>query len=349
MTQQQQQSAQQFSLVQWSGTQVKKQIVPLLPKGEEDWPSFAVALQSALTKDDTYGKGTLRMAIADNPEAALLAMVRCVRLGLSLDPAKEHFALIPYKTVVQGQIQYRGYLHMISESGLVEDAGSDVIYRQEYSKDVPLVDRATGLVLHQPHHMERGSYSDKDIIGAYAWVKLTTRPRIVSAILDRARIERLRSFGIGDTPAWRDHYVAMCKAKAWKTLGKDPSIPMQRRQALEELGDPDLEVMPRPNPVPVRTPPAQTTVVEEAPARAVANPDWDAAQEENFKQRQEDPLPSPEQMAADLRKQVRALQDEKGLSMNRLLAKVKTATGQDLAIDQLTAEQCEKVLAELRK
>lgn len=335
------QKAEKFTIPNWMSTAVQRQVVPMLPRGQAEWADFVIAFESALTKDDTFGRGSLRLAIQKNPKAALLALTRCARLGLSLHPAHEHFYLIPRGGVVNGEIGYRGYLHLIDG---VEDGGADVIYKAEYSREKPLVDGPSGAILHIPHYLERGSYDDKDIVGAYAWVKLVGRPKIVHAILDRARIDKLRGMGQGG-PAWSQHFAAMCLAKAWKALGKNPTIPMQQRHR-DTIGELDREEEAATAPLP-QTP--RITVVDEPPP-ASANPEWDAAQQEQFAQLDEDPLPDAETELKNLRQQVNVLVTEKRLNAAGLATVLKAACGpKPPDLDKLSAEQCERVLKELRE
>lgn len=230
------QAAQQWSLAQYVEQSIRPNIEPLLPAVRGAWQSFQVALRSALMKTPK-----LQAAFKENPQAGVLALVKCARLGLSLDPAHEHFALVPYKNEIQGSIMVRGWIHLARSSGALEQLHADVIYRQEYDKSKPLRDMMTGFVNHVPHDLERETYKDEDIVGAYAWVKLKGQDRLVSIVLTRAEIEKRRKKGHYDTPAWREWYARMCMVKTINALFRSGLVPLTREieQAAREE-DPEV-------------------------------------------------------------------------------------------------------------
>lgn len=230
------QAAKEWSLAQYVETSIRPSIEPLLPRQRGAWQSFQVALRSALIKTPK-----LAAAFRDNPAQGVLAIVKSARLGLSLDPAHEHFALVPYKGEIQGNIMVRGWIHMARQSGALEQMHADVIYRQEYDKSKALRDMMTGVVNHVPHDLERDNYKDEDIVGAYAWVKLKGQDRLVSVVLTRAEIEKRRKKGHYNTPAWREWYPRMCIVKTINALFRSGMVPLTKQ--IEEAVIEEEEVL----------------------------------------------------------------------------------------------------------
>lgn len=235
--QKQSQAVQQWNLGQYVEQSIRPNIEPLLPKTRGAWQSFQVALRSALMKTPK-----LAAAFQANPVQGVLAIVKAARLGLSLDPAHEHFALVPYKTEIQGNIMVRGWIHMARQSGTLEQMHADVIYRQEYDKTKALRDMMTGVVNHVPHDLERDTYKDEDIVGAYAWVKLKGQDRLVSIVLTRAEIEKRRKKGYYNTPAWNEWYARMCIVKTINALFRSGMVPLTK-QIEEAVRDEEAEVL----------------------------------------------------------------------------------------------------------
>ena len=212
-----------FDMALWVDRSVKASVAALLPRGDEDWKGWAVALRAACLKNDKLGP-----AIANNPGAALLALIKCARLGMSPDPALQHFALIPYGGVVDGQAMYRGWMHVVMQTGKVEWMHADVIYKQEVPKTA-LLDPVTQKVNHEPQTFERDNWKDDDIVGAYCMVKLVGRERLETKVMSIGEIRKRRAKG-ANGPAWREWFKEMCIVKPIKALCSSGRLPLTKDQ-----------------------------------------------------------------------------------------------------------------------
>jgi recombinational DNA repair protein RecT len=337
----------QTEVANWLKTRVMGQVVPLLPKGQDEWPAFEVALRAAVLRDQTSGTGKLQEAIAQNPNAALLALVKCAQLRLSLNPAEQHYALVPYAGVVQGQVMYRGYQYLFQLSGMCEGMGADVVYKREHDQSVPLKDPITGRITHVPRAFERDEYPDEDIIGAYAWARVKGRSTVNSKVLGRSNIEKRRAMNRGAGPSWKAWYPQMCMAKAWQALFTSGELPLSPELMLLVRDDTQVEEMIQANQVPSRVMPVQVQVDV---GQARTDPDWDAGQQAEFDSKVVDPLPSPEDALKAKRAAVMALANERKLSGAGLLTVIKAAIGKSVLPDGLeTIEQCDEVMKRIRE
>lgn len=330
----------------WLQTRVMQQVVPLLPNRERDWPAFEVALRAAVIRDTEFGEGKLQDAIGYNPNAALLGVVKCARLGLSLNPADEHFCMVPYSRVVEGQVMYRGWLHLLNQSGQCEGLNADVVYKREVDQTRPLVDPVTGMVNHVPHAFERDDYPDGDMVGVYAWCKVKGRPRIVSVTLGASKIAKLRALNKGKAPAWNAHPQAMWKAKALKALCRSGMVPLkpQLLADLKELEDDGLL------PATVQTPPLgrPSGIVVTVGPSASDNPDWGVDDQVGFDEHDKNPMPSAEDELAIQRKAILALQKQKKVTDAGLALVCKKVVGEAVTLEQLSLESLAQVAEVLR-
>lgn len=286
----------------------KQQIVPLLPRGQEQWPAFAVALNAAVIKNPK-----LRTAIGSNPDSAILALVKCARLGLSLNPADEHFDLIPYlgrDPKVEGQVRGRGLQYLMMNSGRCDWIHYDVIYRQELDSGV-LVDPISQRVNHVADVLQRDDWKDSDIVGAYAMAQIKGQLRYATVVLSRKEIDKRRAMGMGTTnpdSPWVKHFPAMCCQKALKALGRSGKVPLAKEVAHEFNEE---EESATPAEVVRQIPPTEVT-----PQWADAL-DWevDSAARYLFKCREKDPMPGDQQVYDEHIEALKLLCEERGVEM----------------------------------
>ena len=315
-----------FSIQTWAQSRIQAQVVPLLPDGQSGWPKFEVALRSAVLREPK-----LADAIANNPQAAMLSVIKCAQLGLSLNPADEHYCLIPYKGVAQGQVMVRGWLHLMRQSGEVRDIEADVVYRQEMPEDSRSLRRPDGGVAHEPHVFERDSYSDSDIVGAYASVRLKDSDRWKTVFIGRDRIEKLRKMGAGNTPSWKDHYARMCVVKALKALARSGQVPLSPKAQLASADDEE----------------ATGVTYEAAPAASHARPpagrskmlpdEWDAGAKHRFTEIDKNPMPTDEESDDIEREALVRVMAELGTSAAQLDDVVRRLFKRSIEIQEMTA------------
>lgn len=335
---------QGFQMVQWIDRQVMPSIVPLLPNKEHDWPAFQVALRAAVLKSrQAYEAGQskthLMKVLQDNPDSGpqslLLSMIKCAQLGMSLNPAMQHFALIPYGGVVEGQAMYRGYLHLALSSGKVRRIEAEVVYAAEKPPPgVPFVDPVTGRVNHTPDPFGRDEWKDTDIVGAYAFAEVLGDPRPVVRVLSRKDIEKRRAKGQGNSPAYRDWYREMCLAKVTKALLTSGRVPLQPDQ-LRQLQAEEEEVV-----VPVAATVLPTApAAPPRPAPPPADPLFAAADKE--------PFPSEEELCGRLRGAIETEVLARDLPAEKLAALVAKALGKPGDVAKLGSADLQVVLAAL--
>jgi recombinational DNA repair protein RecT len=313
---------------------VQVQVCALMPEGEKGWPAFEVALRSALLANPKLKEG-----IANAPDSALLSVVKCARLGLSLNPADEHFALIPYagkNPSVQGQVMVRGWLHLMHQSGRLDFLDADLIFQPEVRSPMRL---PNGAVNHEPDWLNRDDFTDDQIVGAYAHAKLKGQERYVAAFLSIKEIEKRRKMGQGETPAWREHYHRMCVVKVLKALARSGLIPLSPVARIVAADEDDEEM------------PAAPTVIQAAPqpVQRMHPAYWDAGQKEQFESLNKDPMPTDEDATEMALGALRALIDQKDATPQDLELVTKHLFKKVVAVDDMTKEQAAKTADYLRK
>jgi len=287
-------SGKPWSLTSYVATTVKSNVMSLLPGGEADWPAFEVALRAAvLAKPAKDGKPGLADAIARNPESALVGIVKCAQIGLSLNPIHEHFDLVPRAGVVHGEVRAKGWQHLAMASGAIEFIIHDVVYKQEYNANVPFFDPITRMPNHVAAEFERDNWKDDDVIGAYCCVKLKGQDRLVSKALSRGQINKRRAMAQTDN-VWKTWFKEMCIAKADKHAFKSPDIPKTPAMAEALRGD-DEDDITAPALTPTRAP-----LLAAAPTPIHSSPPRKTGGQVMFDARSDEPLPTDEQHRQDL-------------------------------------------------
>lgn len=335
-------SGQPWSLQTYVRDQVMPNVVALLPNGEADWPMFEIALRAAvLAKPRSDGRPGLADAIAKNPESALVGMVKCARLGLSLNPVDEHFDLIPRAGVVHGEVRAKGWEHLALASGAIEFIQHDVVYRQELDRSKPFLDPVTQMPTHVADSFGRDDWKDADVIGAYCAIKLKGHDRLVTHVMSRGEINKRRAMAQTDK-VWGAWFREMCIAKVDKRAFKDPRIPKTAAMAealrMEEDDDKPAPIAPLSS--------APTPIRGSAPKKTGGQLMWDA--------RNEEPLPTDEKHREDLLKAIdtecvaQSITDEtlQGLAIS-LLALDPNACAEDATIENLSSEDLNKLLDKL--
>lgn len=339
------QRVSKFELGEYVRLTLAPSIQELLPNRDADWPGWMVAIRAAVLKDRK-----LMAALEANPTGMLLQAIKCATLGLSPNPALEHFAFVPFKDQIQGLVMWRGWQHLMMESGRVEYIRCDVIYRTELPADQILRDRQTDEVLHYPNDLERGDYKDEHIVGAYASAKLKDSPRFVSVFLSRTQIEKRRKMG-SNGPAWRDHYPAMCMAKAMQALARTGRVPLQKRIAeivakelVEEAAPAKmLPATPPPRREITVSPPVATQL---PPGAAVAAESRSPADQQLWEETDNDPLPSDEDLVERLRNAIvtQAVHDDVGDDELTMLMSEECGRHVDAVEGIKTIEEAKRIL-----
>lgn len=201
----------------------RARFAPILANSEVGLEPFLLGVRSALLSNDK-----LMVAARDNPQSLVTALNQAAQLGLSPEPKLQHFSLVPFKGEITPIVGYRGYMWLAELSGVVEDIGSMVVYRDEFERlredGLRIIDRKTGeLNLDEEDRIlaadEGGvNTSDGQIVAAVAWCRIKGVDRQKSILLTREQIEKRRQCGQGNTPAWRNWYAEQCKKTALRAL-----------------------------------------------------------------------------------------------------------------------------------
>jgi len=267
----------------------KPVILPLLP-ASTDWGSFETAIRAQL-----MAVPALADAFAKNPNSGLLALIKCARLGLDLNPAKQHYCLIPYGGVIEGQAMYKGWQELVMSSGNVEWIQSDVVYKAEVNQGVPFFDPITQKPNHVPHDFERDDYKDDDIVGAYCSIKVIGQERLVSRLLTRGDINKRRAVSKApNSPGWTKWFKEMCLAKVLKATCSSGRVPLTKQLQLAVRLDDQDEEPGTPVPTPVKPLPTAPTRLQAPPPPAQTGGEF------MFDARKKEPLPTDDAHRQDL-------------------------------------------------
>ncbi len=149
------------------------------------------------------------------------AVYDAAKLGLDVDPRTGEFWLIPRKNrdrggilECTGMIGYKGFITLGKRSGVVSHVETQVVYRDEVSRELVRIDLAKGEIKHDWSFTEEISRKDEEIVGAYcvAWLPGVDRPVIEP--LTRDQIEKRRRVSAAATKPgrpWHDWYPEMCR------------------------------------------------------------------------------------------------------------------------------------------
>lgn len=145
------------------------------------------------------------------PESIFLAAYDAATLGLPVNKLGLAW-LVPYSGKAQLQIGYRGYIHLVTQSGYVLDINSDTIHENDHFR---YASGSKPFIEHYPLLTNRGS-----IIGVYALAKLSNGlDKFV--VMNKEQIDHVRSKSraSGSSP-WQTDYAEMAKKTAIKRLCK---------------------------------------------------------------------------------------------------------------------------------
>lgn len=175
------------------------------------------------------------------------SIMEAAQLGLELDRSLGHAYLVPYKTKIKGPnnqeswiylaqliVGYRGYIHMLMESGRFRR----VLAHEVYDGDVFDMDLSKETILHRPC---RPSERKGGILGCYSVMRYADAPELYS--LDwmwTEEIEAIRKRSkAADEGPWVTDWVEMAKKTVIRRHSKtsDASPKIVRVAAAEEARD----------------------------------------------------------------------------------------------------------------
>lgn len=145
------------------------------------------------------------------PESIFFAAYDAATLGLPVNKLGLAW-LVPYSGKAQLQIGYRGYIHLVTQSGYVLDITSDTIHENDHFR---YANGSRPFIEHYPPLANRGN-----IIGVYALAKLASGiDKFI--VMNEKQIDHVRSKSraSGNSP-WQTDYAEMAKKTAIKRLCK---------------------------------------------------------------------------------------------------------------------------------
>lgn len=136
-------------------------------------------------------------------------------LDLDIDPRGLAY-LVPYKGEANFQIGYQGLIELAYRSGKVKAIAAHCIYESEKAS-VKIIRVNGGFTVEHPFSFEPPTGK---VIAAYATAEIEGLPP-QTCVLRISEIERLRKCSkCPNSPAWANHYEAMCKKTVVRQLAK---------------------------------------------------------------------------------------------------------------------------------
>lgn len=178
---------------------------------------FAAALGKQMPVEKLAA--TVALIVARNPKlpecgiaSIVLAAFTGATLGLSSDPVRGEFYIVPFKDKDTGRlvatpvIGYKGKIKLGFRGGLQQVFACEVCENDDFKQVWGL----NPSVIHDVTKYPRGK-----IIGAYAvaWMKDNPRPSFAYMTVDEIESIRQRAPS-ANSPAWRNHYGEQCKKTA---------------------------------------------------------------------------------------------------------------------------------------
>lgn len=271
---------------------------------------FMVALRAAAIFDPQIND-----CVRDDPGSVMSAVIQCAQLGLRPGRTFGHFALIPRRSrngmTLTGQIEWRGYVHMLRMHNDIEELRAEVVWKGEKFKR----DKVTQEITHETAENELEAdigRTEKDLVGAYCLVRIRGKKNPVSRVLSRRQIEHYR--------AKSDSFRAWQRDSSKKTPWIDDPEPMWRKTAIRRVAESgEIDIAGG----------VDLSALQEAPEEIRQTEA--VVVETDYERRQREPFPSAEQRRAELAETVLAL----------------GAADQE-AIDAMETAQLEELMAELR-
>lgn len=148
----------------------------------------------------------------ENPRSVQMAMINVASTGLTLNPANGYAYLVPRDRAIHLDISYKGLIKIATDTGSIEWARADVVYESDsFTYHGPA---AIPVHVADPFKKDRG-----EIIGVYCIAK-THSGDILTEVMDRAEIDKIRSKSMAKSGPWFEWFVQMCKKAVIKRASK---------------------------------------------------------------------------------------------------------------------------------
>lgn len=183
------------------------------------------------------------MLLQCTPESVIGSVIQAAQLGLELDHVLGQGYLIPYKNThtdpasweCQFQPGYRGYVQLSRRTGEIKSLGAHVVHAGEYFD----YQQGTDPFLKHRPDME---CEDQPITHVYAIVHYTNGG-FDFEVMSHSGVERVRAKSKApSSPAWKDHWDEMAKAKVIRRLAKRLPVSAEnsaivKAAVLDEMAD----------------------------------------------------------------------------------------------------------------
>lgn len=287
--------------------------------------------------------------------SVLSGLMQCGATGLLPDTPAQECHLVPFENKKKGIVEcvwmagYRGLLKLTRQSGIVGNAGMEVVYEGDefdYEKG------ATPVLVHKPKLVVEAR-KDADIRFFYAiawWLNPDIRPGFEFEVMSLAQVEAIKNASRGkDQDPWRIHFAEQGRKTVFRRLAKKLPLSPELMMAVH------LDNMAAVG----ETQPIHDTVAEiveppeKPPTKKLADDLKKKAGEKKTKeppeaesQAKEPPAAAPpkEEPVVTI-KDVTQLMEEHG---DRLPPEIREKYGADHDWDAYTAKGLEEVMDELR-
>lgn len=190
-------------------TMYKGSIEQSLPKAAKDLNAQRI-IQIAATVMGS--KPELMKAAANDPGAAVAAVMQAAILGFNPIPQLAECYFVPRGGKINFEIGYKGWVTLYHRCNVVRDVSAYVVcdgdeFEYEYGAEPILRHKAK--VVPAPN--------GANVTHAYAIVNYVNGGRLFT-VLTKSEIELLAGRGGGKGPSWKSDYEAMAQAKALKKL-----------------------------------------------------------------------------------------------------------------------------------
>jgi len=154
----------------------------------------------------------LMKAAQSNPHTLRAAVYNIASIGLSLNPATAHAYLVPRDNQVCLDISYRGLKRIATESGAIEWAKAELVYKN----DSFVVNGVNAAPTHSfdPFSEDRG-----DVVGAYCVAKLPSGD-YMTEVMSRAELDKIRDTSKAKNGPWKTWPEEMMKKSVIKRASK---------------------------------------------------------------------------------------------------------------------------------
>jgi recombination protein RecT len=170
-------------------------------------------------------------------QSIVLGIMHCAALGLEPNSPLQHAWLVPFGTVAQAVIGYKGLVKLAMQS----DHVSSVEARVVHARDV--FECEFGLTPQLVHRPWLGGGDPGKVVAAYAIIRLRGDMQTIAAVMTTEEIEAIRKCSrAGTSGPWVNHWEAMASKTVLRRALKFAPMDMAAEEAVisdeaREFGD----------------------------------------------------------------------------------------------------------------